>query len=376
MAALRADDARRLDELFARCRAESARAIGYPASAAFDYAPLYRFLGFPLNNIGDPYLPSNYHLNTHDFEREVLATFGQLTHGAPDETWGYVTGGGTEGNLYGIYLARELFPGGIVYHSEDTHYSVNKILRALHVRNIMIRSRPDGTMDLVDLEETIRIHRDVPPIVFANVGTTMKGAVDDLAGIRAILRRQAIPAAYVHADAALSGMILPFVDDPPPWDFAAGIDSLSISGHKMIGCPFPCGVALARRSHVDRIARRVEYIGSLDTTITGSRNALAPLFLWYALKTVGLDGFRAVVRDCLATADYAIERLRAIGCESWRHPWSNTVVFARPPAEIVSRWQLAAKGDEAHVITMPHVSRARVDEFVDDLAATRREVTR
>ena len=43
-------------------------------------------------------------------------------------------------------------------------------------------------------------------------------------------------------------MILPFVDDPPPWNFAAGIDSIAISGHKMIGSPLPCGVALARKA--------------------------------------------------------------------------------------------------------------------------------
>jgi len=40
-------------------------------------------------------------------------------------------------------------------------------------------------------------------------------------------------------------MILPFVPHPQPWDFRAGIDSISISGHKMIGAPLPCGVVLA-----------------------------------------------------------------------------------------------------------------------------------
>ena len=144
--------------------------------------------------------------------------------------------------MYGIYLGRELFPEGLVYYSEDTHYSVNKILRCLHVRNIMIKSCPDGRIDLEDLRETIRIHRDLPPIVFANIGTTMKGAIDDLLGIRQILDDLAIHQSYIHGDAALSGMILPLVDDPQPWDFDAGLDSISISGHKMIGAPIPCGV--------------------------------------------------------------------------------------------------------------------------------------
>ena len=42
-------------------------------------------------------------------------------------------------------------------------------------------------MDYQDLRESLRIHRDVPPIILANVGTTMKGAVDDLAKIREII---------------------------------------------------------------------------------------------------------------------------------------------------------------------------------------------
>jgi histidine decarboxylase len=364
-------DQARLDELFRTLQGESSRFVGYPCSGVFDYTPLYRFLAFPANNVGDPYLPSNYHINTHEIEREVIATFAELTRAPAGAHWGYVTGGGTEGNMYGIFLARELYPEGIVYHSEDTHYSVSKILRALHVRNIMIRSRPDGTIDLDDLEETIKIHRDVPPIVFANVGTTMKGAVDDLAGIHRILKRHAIPNHYIHADAALSGLILPFVDDPPPWNFAAPVDSISISGHKMIGCPFPCGVALARKANVDRIARHIEYIGSLDTTIAGSRNAFAPLFLWYAFKTVGLDGFRRRVQECFAVADYARTQLTAAGKRAWRHPYSTTVVFDRPGEEIVRKWQLAVKDDIAHLIAMPHVTRAHVDHLVADLGKGR-----
>ncbi len=365
---LSSEDRRRLDNLHEKLSYEATTFLGYPCNSLFDYSPLYRFLGFTVNNVGDPYVPSNFHLNTHDFEREVLDVFRQLTHAPADSFWGYVSSGGTEGNMYGIFLGRELFPDGLVYYSEDTHYSVNKILRCLHVRNIMIRSQPDGRIDLEDLRETIRIHRDLPPIIFANAGTTMKGAVDDLDGIRRIFEDLAIQRHYIHVDAALSGMILPFVDDPQPWDFSGGADSLAISGHKMIGSPLPCGISLAKRSNVDRIARSIEYVGSLDTTILGSRNAITPLFLWYALRTVGLDGFRRRVEHCFETADYAIERLREIGRQAWRHRNSVTVVFDRPSLETINKWQLAAHNDVVHIITMPHVTRRQIDLLVDDVA--------
>ena len=232
----------------------------------------------------------------------------------------------------------------------------------------MIKSLPDGRIDLEDLRETIKIHRHVPPIIFANIGTIIKGAVDDLVGIQEIIKDLAIPRHYVHADAALSGMILPFVDDPQPFSFADGIDSISVSRHKMIGSPVPCGVAVAKKSRVERIARNIEYVGTMDTTIAGSRSAIAPLFLWYAFKTVGLDGFRRRVRECIAVADYAVERLKAAGRHDWRHKSSITVSFERPPSSVVNKWQLAPYHEFAHLITNPHVTRERIDRLAEDVA--------
>ena len=362
-------DRRRLDDLYERLGAFSARNVGYPTNQAFDYSELFRFLEFSINNVGDPFHSTNYRLNTMEFEREVLADFARFTKAPEDEWWGYVTSGGTEGNMYGLYVARELFPEGICYFSEDTHYSVAKVLRLQHTRNIMIKSQPDGQMDYADLRETLRIHRDVPPILFANIGTTMKGAVDDLGKIRAILEDLAIPNAYIHADAALSGMILPFVDEPQPWNFSDGADSISISGHKMLGAPVPCGVVLARKAHVDRIARSIEYIGALDTTIAGSRSAFSPLLLWHRLRTLGQEGLRSTVQACLGNAAYAVEQLRSHGIEAWCPPNSVTVVFPKPPPVMMEKWIIAPRKNIGHLIVMPHVTRDVIDAFVADFAA-------
>jgi histidine decarboxylase len=366
---LSAADMQRLDSLYERFKALQRHSIGYPTNELFSYHDLDRFLDFSLNNVGDPYAGSNYAQNTHDFEREVVDEFASLT-GAPEGSyWGYVTNGGTEGNMYGLYLARELLPEGVVYFSEDTHYSVAKILRLQHTRNIMIRSQENGEMDYEDLLESVRLHRDAPPIIFANIGTTMKGAADNLGIIRGLLEDLALPNYYIHADAALSGMILPFVDDAQPWSFAGGADSIAISGHKMLGSPIPCGVALAKKRHVERIARSVEYVGVLDTTISGSRNAFTPLVLWTALRKLGRDGFRAVVQECLKVAQYAVERLRDAGVDAWRNPHSLTVVFPRPPASLFQKWVIAPHKKIGHIITMPHVTRDIIDEFVADYAA-------
>lgn len=370
MKALSKTDNSRLDELFNFFQDQYQTLVGYPCSAQFDYTSLYRFLKYPVNNVGDPYVSSTYRINTKPFEQEVLQWFMELTHAEPDNTWGYVTNGGTEGNLYGFYLARELMPNGMVYYSDQTHYSVSKNLRMLKMSSIMIRSLANGEIDYDDLYETIRIHRELPPIILANIGTTMKAAVDNIMRIRQILKDMSIPQFYIHCDAALDGMILPFVPDPPEWDFQAGIDSLSISGHKFIGSPIPCGIVLANKANVDRVARFIEYIGTLDTTVTGSRNGITPLILWYAIRGIGRKGFAEMVRKCIETADYAIEVFASIGLRAWRNPNGVTVVFPRPPAQIVDKWQIAVQDNYAHIITMQHITKQHIDELIADIKSS------
>ena len=43
-----------------------------------------------------------------------------------------------------------------------------------------LNQAPTFEIDYDDLRETIRIHRDAPPIIFANIGTTMKEGIDDI----------------------------------------------------------------------------------------------------------------------------------------------------------------------------------------------------
>lgn len=365
--------AERLREFYSRIESLSPSLVGYPCSQDYDYPEVTPFLKFALNNIGDPFAESYFRENTYEFEREVIRFFQKHLRAAEGDTWGYMTAGGTEGNLYGLYLARERFPGGVIYFSEHTHYSAAKIVRVLGARSIMIRGQENGEMDYEDLREMLRLHRDVPPVIFANIGTTMHGAVDNLDRIKALLRELAITQYHLHADAALSGMILPWVDAPQPFGFDAGVDSIAVSGHKFIGSPIPCGIVLARRRHVDRVARGVEYVGCMDTTIAGSRNALTPLILWCAIQRWGEAGLRRRVAWSLTMADYCIARLQARGIPAWRHPNSITVVFPNPGPEVISRWQMAPSGDVAHLIAMPHVTAEVVERVTGEIAAALRD---
>ena len=358
----------KLDLLLEQIRLGAEQQIGFPGNQKFDYSPLLPFLQFSLNNIGDPFHESNYRCNTHEIEREVIARFAELTRIDPEQAWGYVTSGGTEGNMYGLYLARELFPNAMFYFSEDTHYSVLKNVRVLNARYIMIKSQENGEIDYQDLSDMIRVHRDLPAVVMANIGTTVRGAVDDLGKIKEILLDLAVTNAYIHADAALSGLVLPFVAKPQSFGFDAGIDSISISGHKLIGAPLPCGVVLTHKAHVERVGRAVEYVGVHDTTLSGSRNGFAPLMLWYAFATLGEEGLSERVAGMMDMAEYAVSQFNKRGIPAWRHRNSATVVFPKPSPEVFIKWQIAPEGRDVRIVAMPHVTRQMIDELVEDCA--------
>lgn len=341
--------------------------IGYPVNTCFDYSEISKYLEFPINNVGDPFDSSYYGINSREFEVEVLDWFAKLYKAPKNNYWGYVTNGGTEGNMYGLYLAREIYPKGVVYYSQDTHYSVSKNIRMLGMDHVMIKSRRNGEMDYGDFKSMLSTWRSAPPIIFANLGTTMKEGVDDIDKIKKVLKELAIPEYYIHADAAMAGMTLPFIDGSKFYNFQDGIQSVSISGHKVIGSPIPCGIVLALKSNVGRIARAVEYVGTLDSTVSGSRNGFTPILLWYAIKSKGFNGFKKVIRNSLRSAEYAVNKMNENGIQAWKNDHAITVVFPKPSKEVCEKWQMALQDGLAHILCMPQVTHELIDELVYDI---------
>ncbi|QCT22079.1 histidine decarboxylase [Jejubacter calystegiae] len=365
-------DQNKLDAFWSYCVKNQYFNIGYPESADFDYTILERFMRFSINNCGDWAEYCNYLLNSFEFEKEVMEYFAQLFKIPFEESWGYVTNGGTEGNMFGCYLGRELFPDGTLYYSKDTHYSVAKIVKLLRIKSRVVESQPNGEMDYDDLMHKIAADGERHPIIFANIGTTVRGAVDNIAIIQQRLKEAGIAREdyYLHADAALSGMILPFVDEPQPFTFADGIDSIGVSGHKMIGCPIPCGIVVARRKNVDLISVEIDYISAHDKTITGSRNGHTPLMMWEAVRSHTLADWQRRIRHCLDIAQYAVDRFQAAGVNAWRNKNSITVVFPCPSEAVWKKHCLATSGDVAHLIASGHhLDTSKVDALIDDVIA-------
>ncbi|KAJ4810458.1 Histidine decarboxylase [Rhynchospora pubera] len=350
--------------------------LGYPYNLDFDYGSVIAKLsGFSINNLGDPFIESNYGVHSRQFEVAVLDWFAHLWEINKQDYWGYVTSCGTEGNLHGILVGREVFPDGILYASKETHYSVFKAARMYRMECVKVETLVSGEISWEDLQAKLLLNRNKPAIVNVNIGTTVKGAVDDLDKVIQILERNGFKDRfYIHCDSALFGLMMPFFNQAPKITFKKPIGSVSVSGHKFIGCPMPCGVVITRSIYEKKLSdfNQVEYLASVDSTIMGSRNGLAPVLLWHGLNRKGYKGLRKAAQKCLRNAIYLKERLRESGISALLNPLSSTVVFERPidPA-FVQQWQLACEGNIAHVVVMPNITIAKIDGFIEELLEMR-----
>jgi histidine decarboxylase len=360
-----------LDELYVLFKEARKKAIGYPLNAYFDNEPIKKFMDFHINNCGDPFEDSSfYRLNTHRFEKELITYYADRFN-IQQGYWGYVTNGGSEGNLYGMYLGREKCPGAICYFSDQCHYSVEKNARLLGLPYKVIPSLENGEIDYSALNQALSEDQQFSAIVVATIGTTMLGAIDSVPKIEQALTENQKKLSYIHCDAAFFGILLNTIEAPicKEFDFRQGIDSISCSGHKTIGTPIPCGIVIVKKENADRITYKVEYTNSQDNTISGSRNGITPLLMWYEMQQDKKNpgALKQALKDCYKLADYAVDTLNNNGCKAWRNPYSNIVVFDKGKMEVIKKWQLATEGKYSHLIIMPQVKKDIIDQFVEEL---------
>ena len=356
----------------AKMRAAHDTHLGYPYNLSFDPGLPAGLWGYLINNLGDPYAGSHYGAEVCDLERAAIRWLMDLwgCHD-PDAFWGAVGASGTEGNLWGIYLGREALPDAVLLHSADAHYSLPKAARIQRVPAIEVKSHANGEMDLAHLAEVLVGLRGKPVVLALTCGTTMTGAHDDLGGAIAALDAAGYDRdqRYIHVDGALNAMVVPFLPGAPTTiqpSFELAIDSISTSGHKMIGTPMPCGAIVCRKAHSDRIARAVAYLRSNDTTLMGSRSGHAVLAIWARLIGHGYGGFAHDAQRCTLRAQGLTARFRAAGIEVLCNPHGMTVVFPEPDLATVKTYQLACCKGLAHAIVMPNVTEALLDRFSSD----------
>lgn len=346
--------------------------FGYPYNLKFSFSKHAHLLDYLVNNLGDPYRPSNYGQDSREYEKSVVDYFSKLW--SFDDCWGYITSSGTEGNLAALVYGKVSLNNPVVYCSNDTHYSIGKGCRAYSLESVAVNSQPHGEIDYSDLQSALYERRNRDAIIVCNISTTFRGAYDSASKILSACENAGVARdrVFLHGDGALGGMIMPFLDHADDIYQIKGsefFDSISVSGHKMPGLPVPCGVILTKKACVNNFAREIEYLNSTDTTLNGSRNGLAAVLFYHALMDVSAQEWRITIKRCLELADYLCCSLKERGVRATINKYSNTVCFDKPTEPFIKKWQLACLKDEAHAIIMPNHNKELIDTFVSELAS-------
>ncbi len=388
------------------------RLLGYPINMNTPAEEFFRWRAklfatgideFAFNNVGNPFKASPVPYNTHDFEREIIRSFGRLFDFPAEDVWGFLSHSGTDSNMHGMYMGRTLLRGrtGLIpkaYFTREAHYSVQILRDLLGLETVMVGTLPSGAMDPDDLAHKLFENAEAPALVVATVGTTFKGAVDNIDAIQAKLVDHP---SYVHVDAALFGGYLPFTRHAAevscqPDDEAAPsrYDSIAVSCHKFFGFPSPAGLFVTRQGLYDEFnelfgqIHNPEYIHHVPGTITCSRDGVKPAEFYYFTTPPALAQQSDDARSILKNTKYFLDQLQTHFPQLSAvraNPLSNTVFFRTPGKAIVEKYSLATmhlhsgddpNGDEqhsqdsnefAHVVVMPHVSREILTEFLTDL---------
>ncbi len=357
--------------------------FGYPSNQKSPLISFYRwYVGsglnlMLLNNCGDPFTKEK-HRNTLDFEREVIEQLGPLYGFEPGHLWGIVTFSGTDGNNHGIYFGAKYLESKthkkpVLYVSDAAHYSNKRLVDLQNLDMKLIPSDEYGRMIPEELEKLLVPDR--PALVVYAIGTTFKGAVDDQDALNAVLAKYPDMAVYRHLDSALFGGYLPYTMYRDTVDRRVHpFDSIAISGHKFFGMDEPSGIFITTMEVKNQQnPYNVPYLNGNMPMINCSRSAVSPMKLWWILKHTSRESFEAQANAMLEQAVWLKDELDRIGWPAWLEPMSNTVYFKYPTKEMVEEYHLAPDyderlgGDLCHIVVMQHVTKERMQAFIDDL---------
>ncbi len=202
-----------------------------------------------------------------------------------------------------------------VYATPETHSSIEKGVKIAGYGREFLRCVPvDGEFAMIPakLEEAIVADKAAgltPACVVATVGTTSSGAVDPVAPIAEICRHHG---AWLHVDAAYAGTAALLPEMRWILEGAGAADSLVFNPHKWMLTNFDCSAYFVRdpAALVRTFEIHPEYLKTgVDAQVKNYRDwgiqlgrRFRALKLWFVIRSYGVEGLRAMVREHLRLA--------------------------------------------------------------------------
>ncbi len=362
----RLEDAHKKDFLF-----EKGRVLGSMCAKPEDIAVRYHAI-FSESNLGNRGL----YPGTASLEDELIGDISQLMH--LDGGWGQFVGGGTEANITAMWIARNLSGKRKILAPASAHFSMRKAADLLAMELMDVPLTEDYVMDTDALENMMG---DDVAAVMAVAGSTELGTVDPIREISDIAGDT-----FLHVDAAFGGMVLPFLEDmgmwKGEWDFRVnGVSSLSVDLHKMGMATVPSGILLLKeKSYVGTISVESPYLTEKrNIGLAGTRPSGSVAGAYAVVKSLGKEGYRKIVKDCMENTRYLVEKISEIGFERVIEPIMNVAAFRTDEAEKIRHemdrmgWKISAvrKPPAIRIVVMPYVTREVIDNFVEALNGIR-----
>ena len=228
----------------------------------------------------------------------------------------------------------------IVYVSDQGHSSIEKGAKIAGFGRENVRKIPSDdefAMDPAALERAISADREAgfrPAAICATVGTTSSTAIDPLDPIGHIAEKHDV---WLHVDAALAGTAAILPEFRWMLDGVERADSFCFNPHKWMLTNFDCCVMFCRDT--ERLVRTFsitpEYLKTDAAGVIDYRDWGIPLGrrfralkLWFVIRSYGLEGIRAYLREHIRLAQRFAEWIESDAAFEILAPHPlNTVCF-------------------------------------------------
>lgn len=375
-------------------RSKGGSFMGYPQTTPHPIAiaSYEKYLPYNTNQIGVFSNCDHLGSKTRRMEYEILQMLGSL-YGITNPD-GYITSGGTEGNIVGTWVARNMFQAEkrevVLLKTELTHSSVSKAANILSIPEVIVKINEQFQMDISDLEQKVAKFRErnVGLIVIATLGYTNTGTCDDILTINNVMEKMEQLyqiKSYIHIDAAIGGMVYPFLKDKEIRFFqSSNVMSITIDLHKMGYVPFSCGIFLGKSNLLSMIEVACSYSKQhREKTLLGSRNGAAAVACWSTLMNLGMEGYQDILADLIEKKTYLLEQLeKETEIEIVSNPPSNmcTLRFLRfedyeLPIQVQEKYAIHSfwldwnqkRVNCYKIYIMSHMTYDVINQFVEDV---------
>jgi glutamate/tyrosine decarboxylase-like PLP-dependent enzyme len=257
-------------------------------------------------------------------EAQLVTWFGQL-FGLGDGAFGTLTAGGSLANITAMLLARNakqpttLSLGVnsqnnrdlVAFVSDSAHTSFEKAMNVVGLgadNLIRVATNDRGEIELEALEFAIQqaiAQGRQPFFVAAIAGTTITGAIDDLQAVGAIARKYEC---WFHVDAAYGGAAIFSSEWKHLLNGTSMADSLTFNPQKWMWVSRTCAMLLVKRKQDLANGFKVDLPYMIENSLNfgnlnlqGTRRTDS-LKLWLALRSLGLNGFAALIDRSMSNA--------------------------------------------------------------------------